>query len=222
MPKREIKTYDTLGKILRKRREELDLSIEEVAHKIQAPPNYIQALEEDNYDIFTARVYTQGFFKKLMKAIGLENQDKYLQIFDAVWNEYVPPQNRIKTSAVTRKAEKQYFTPRRLGIAFVSIFLVGFLIFLGYRLTHFVGAPQIVFEEPQKDSIILTETTLHIKGKTEKESQLTVNGREITIDELGNFDDRIDLINGLNILDFLVHNKFGKQTVATKYVVVQK
>lgn len=222
MPKREIKIYDTLGKILKKRREELGLSVEEVAHKIQAPLNYIQALEEDRYEIFTARVYAQGFFKKLMKVIGLENQDKYLQIFDAVWNEYALPPKRIKTSFITSYAKKQYFTPRRLGVATVSFFLIGFLTFLGYRLTHFVGAPQIIFEEPQKEDIVLTESTIHIKGKTEKESQLTVNGREITIDELGNFEDRIDLIKGLNILEFLVYNKFGKQTMVTKYIVVQK
>jgi hypothetical protein len=88
------------------------------------------------------------------------------------------------------------------------------------QLIGFTAAPRLYIDEPQTQTI--TDIPIvRVKGITEKESQLTVNGREITMNGDGAFDEEIELASGVNVLHFFVKNRFGKSSEATKYVVVR-
>ena len=58
------------------------------------------------------------------------------------------------------------------------------------------------------DGTKITDDTLHITGNAKNAVKLTLNGREITIDQKGNFDETIALLSGYNIVNIRALDKF--------------
>ncbi len=50
---------------------------------------------------------------------------------------------------------------------------------------------------------------IEVAGNAENAINLTLNGREITIDEKGNFNETIALLPGYNIINITAKDKFG-------------
>ena len=73
---------ETLGDILKKRREELMFEIEEVATKINIAPKYIQYLEKGEYEKLPGKGYGRTFLKAYAELIGLYPRE-ILEIFSA-------------------------------------------------------------------------------------------------------------------------------------------
>lgn len=220
MAQQESQYSGTLGERLRNRREHKGYGIIDVAHVLKTVPEYVQALEEDRYDVFSAKVYALGFLKKMLALLGMEDSE-HLLMFHQEWDVYAR-RNRRETAALPEESERRVFiiTPLYIAWAFAGVVLIFFFLFLGVELFHFAAAPRFMLNHPS-DGIILDQPTLEVDGAAEKESSLTVNGRELRIDEDGRVHEQIELQPGLNELVFVAQNKFGKTTTLTRHVVVR-
>lgn len=58
------------------------------------------------------------------------------------------------------------------------------------------------------DGAKITDDTLNITGNAKNAVKLSLNGREITIDQKGNFDETIALLSGYNIVNIRALDKF--------------
>ena len=209
----------TLGLRLREKREELGLSIQDIAREIKVSSQYIHALEEGNYEALSARVYARGFLKRILALFGISDTSSWFEEFDLEWDIW-DKQRSAKAVPQKRIRRGPYITPRRLVWTGGAIFLLLFLVFAGIRLKNFTSAPVLIVDEPQ-DRVEIHQPSTKVRGHTERESRLTVNGREITIDDSGNFNQDIELSSGVNELEFVVLSRFGKDTKVTRYVVVK-
>ena len=59
------------------------------------------------------------------------------------------------------------------------------------------------------DGAKMTENVLEVKGNAKNAINLTLNGREISIDKEGNFNETIILLPGYNIVNIKAKDKFG-------------
>lgn len=59
------------------------------------------------------------------------------------------------------------------------------------------------------DGATITESVLKITGNARNAIKLTLNGREISVDQQGNFDETIALLLGYNIINIKAKDKFG-------------
>ena len=212
-----------LGEYLRMRREKKHISTDEMARELKIAPRYVAALEEGAYHAFPAKIYARGFLKRTLVFLGITEkyqQAACMELFQEEWVAHFPAKNEEHVTLPERNNYTWVLTPTRLMQALGGIALVAFFILLGIQLMHFTGAPRLVLNEPG-DQFVVDHPLVQVKGTTEKESQLTVNGREITIDRAGNFDMQIDLQPGVNTLEFLVRNRFGKETRVTRNGVVR-
>ncbi|MEI6222585.1 MAG: hypothetical protein WCP97_07515 [bacterium] len=55
----------------------------------------------------------------------------------------------------------------------------------------------------------MTESVTKVTGNAKNAINLTLNGREISIDQVGNFDETIALLPGYNIINIKAKDKFG-------------
>lgn len=214
----------SLGDYLRMRREAKRISADEMARELKMAPRYVMALEEGAYHIFPAKIYAHGFLKRSLVFLGVTDeyqQTACMELFQEEWLEHFP-EKKEEPVALPSSTKKYVWllTPTRLMQALGGTALVVFFVFLGIQLMHFTGAPRLALQEPM-DQFVVESPLVQVKGATEKESQLTVNGREVTIDGAGNFDARIDLQPGVNTLEFLVKNRFGKETRVMRSGVVR-
>lgn len=59
------------------------------------------------------------------------------------------------------------------------------------------------------DGVTVTEDTIKVTGNARNAIKLTLNGREISVDQQGNFDETIALLSGYNIISIRAQDKFG-------------
>lgn len=215
-----LKKSETLGEKLKKERERAELSLREAARRIQSSIRLLQALEENDYKKFPAKVYALGFLKRLLRELAIPNPEEWLKEFNNEWEVRMFQKNKEALPLPENRGEDPYITPARLWTGTGILLFVFLLIFLGLRFNNFVASPKLNLESPAEQQE-MEGPTVKIKGQTEKESQLTINGREIKIDGQGNFEEDIELLPGLNILEFLARNRFGKESKVVRHILVK-
>ncbi len=97
-------------------------------------------------------------------------------------------------------------------IAQTSLFALAILIVLGYGVfaTHdFFGGPSIFITEPQNGASF-TSPDVRIKGVVKRIQDISLNGRSITIDDQGNFNEAAILAPGYNVFELVARDKFGR------------
>lgn len=59
------------------------------------------------------------------------------------------------------------------------------------------------------DGVLVPEDTIQVTGNAQNAVTLTINGREISINNKGDFDETIALLSGYNIINIKAKDKFG-------------
>ena len=94
------------GKFLRKERETRNISLEEISKFTKIKQHYLQALEEDRYELLPAVPYVKGFLNVYAKYLTLNPKDILLQY-----------ENYLKSLIPTQPSELQYQTaPKKKSI----------------------------------------------------------------------------------------------------------
>ena len=212
----------SLGEQLRRYREQVGMSVEGVAREIKISSRYVRALEDGDWHAFSAKVYAQGALRRMARVFKDIDADALIASCGREWDSACGTNGKISHSAPRAVARPRQFvmTPRRIG-AGAAIGMAALLVaFLGIRLIGFVAAPGLMIYRPA-DKSGFAGSTVGVAGKTEKESSLTVNGRELTLDERGNFDEKIELPPGAHELRFISRNRFGKTQTVVRNILVE-
>ena len=67
-----------------------------------------------------------------------------------------------------------------------------------------------------------SQPTIEVVGKTDRDSNVFLNGQKIDVNPDGTFVTRVDLTEGLNSLNFLAVNQLGRETTILRTVLVKK
>ncbi len=104
----------------------------------------------------------------------------------------------------------------RIGI-FIAFFLfiIIYAFFRSYDLIFGVKIKNVNITDGAK----IEQSTLNITGNAKNATMLTLNGREISIDKEGNFNETIALLSGYNIVEIVAEDKFG-HTDAKNYKLI--
>jgi hypothetical protein len=60
-----------------------------------------------------------------------------------------------------------------------------------------------------QDGATVTESIQKVTGNAKNATRLTLDGREISVDEAGNFDETVALLLGYNVINIKAVDKFG-------------
>ena len=97
---------------------------------------------------------------------------------------------------------------------FIGVVVVGYSLF---SARHIIKGPDIVVETPVNGEVV-KDNFIEIKGKSENLNLITLNDRQIFIDDQGNFKEKLLLYSGENILKVYGKDKFGREK--TQYIRV--
>lgn len=220
MPNEET-IESSVGGRIRVRRKELRLEIESVSHSLHVPVRALEAIEEDEYEYFSAKVYALGVLRKLVVLLTIADPERIMREFSNEWDVKNYHSKRELKPLPENRGDAPVLTPKRIGAIVAILFLIVLSLFIGYRLFAFLRKPQFVLESPRTREVRVSDRLVVVRGSVERESNLTVNGREIVIDSEGIFSGSVELRPGLNTLEFLATNRFGKMTKDIRYVIVE-
>lgn len=210
------------GERLRRYREQAGMSVEGVARESKIALRYVRALEEGDWKAFSARVYAQGSVRRVAHVLKDVDADALIAACGREWDLALGGSGDIDYTIPRAVGRSRRFmlTPRRLGATAAAGAAILLIAFLSIRLVAFTAAPGLAIYSPADESGFAS-STVEVAGRTEKESSLTVNGRELTLDERGSFDEKIELPQGVNKLHFISRNRFGKTQTAVRNILVE-
>ncbi len=84
----------TVGQLLQKEREEKKLSLESVAQKTRIKAAFLQAIEEDAFQLIPSETYVRGFIRIYARLLRL-NPDEILNLYR---NQAEPPPSSAEES----------------------------------------------------------------------------------------------------------------------------
>ena len=77
------------------------------------------------------------------------------------------------------------------------------------KTQNLLMGPEIIVQTPLNGAVVLS-TTIPIEGTAKNISKISINGRQISIDQKGIFKDRLVIAKGYNIITVVGIDRFGK------------
>lgn len=203
----------SVGALLKKAREERNISLEKTSEDLKIQPKFLEALETQKFSVFSSPVHVTGFLKNYCEYLGLDAK-QVLAFYRRDFGNGGQTLNEVRPVGV----RLPWITPDKLaGVLIIFIFLA-FFSYLLYQYSLFVKLPTLVVENPVADAKVKS-LQITVSGKASPGSQLKINGQEINVTGDGLFSEYVSLKNGANVLVFTVTNKAGRQTKVVRNVV---
>ena len=101
----------------------------------------------------------------------------------------------------------------RLSVSiFIAVIVVSYSLF---SARHIIAGPVITILSPS-DGQTASDNFVEVRGESENLNYISMNDRQIFIDDAGNFKEKILLYPGYNTVKFYGKDKFGREI--TKYI----
>jgi len=214
-----VEELPSFGEKLKKIREEAGLTKAKVAQLLNSPIKYLDRLEAGEIEKLPADVYFRGFLRKYAKL--LEMDEKTVM---AEYEKEARIANHLKSQSYQSlpilRSHRFVITPRTLGWALGVIVLFLIVGYFFYQLHFLLSPPSLSVFEPAADFITDSAAVL-FKGQTEPGVKLTINGQQSYIDKDGNFEQTINLVQGLNVIKVEAINRFGKSSSETRRIMLK-
>lgn len=111
--------------------------------------------------------------------------------------------------------------PSILRRAIALTVVAGLLIYLGINLAGTFSAPPLNLETPI-DNSMSTKPNLLVKGITNPEMRVQINGHEVISNIKGIFEEPIVLNPGLNVIVVRAIKKYGQSTTLIRNVIFKE
>lgn len=208
-----------IGSFLKKERKKISLSVEEVSRALKTKKSLIEALENNDFHSWPARVYLRGLIKKYCEFLNIPSK-KVLRELDEAYGESV---NSLPKSAKQYKITKLRgfcLADAKKWIALIVFLAIFFYIIL--RAEDVFGRPRIDIEYPT-DNLIITDDEVFVSGSVEGVfKNFSINGQRTNVSEEGSFKEKISLKDGINEITFSAINLFGRQAEKSIKIINQK
>ncbi|MCK5466463.1 helix-turn-helix domain-containing protein [Candidatus Parcubacteria bacterium] len=221
---KKVETTVTVGEYLKRKREELGISIKDLGNKLNIKDSYLEDLEKNNYEKLPPDVYVKGFIKSYSELVGF-NSERMIKLFikEKEIEDKIENRNKKKKKYKKKFAIKKYIviTPKIVTIflSLVILSVVGY--YFWHQLSSFNSKPFLFVSSPLVDEIT-SDSEIIVSGETEIGIILKINGEDVFVDESGYFKESVMLHSGKNVIIIKVVNRFDKTVTEIRNVIYEK
>jgi len=212
---KKLPLEETLGEKLRQARRLKNLRLEEAAQKTKIRGEYLMALEDERFDRLPAGVYGKNFLKEYATFLGLDPN----QIMRDLEHELAFTAKDDPFSQKVVKKNKFIIFPKIIRNIFIFLAIAVCFIYLMFYFKRIVTPPELIITEPA-DNLMTTASSFTIKGQTEKEAEVTINGEVVLNNTAGNFFQLINLKKGQNNIVIKAKKKYSREETVTRQILV--
>jgi len=218
--KKTLQRKKTLGERLRQVREELGLTLEEVARRASIQERYLRAIEGGAYQELPGPVYIESFLRRYAQVLGV-NESFVLEIFKQQEQRVLKKQYHPTFATAKQQLPKTIVTPRQIQLVLIGLVIVACLSYAGFQVAKIFLAPAMTLISPADYSTV-TASTMAVRGTTVPEASITINGQPVFLDESGTFSEFVELKTGLNTITVIATKKRSKPTVIQRHIQLDK
>lgn len=208
----------TVGEILSRARINKKLTFEQVEKTTKIRSKFLAALEKNEFNKLPPGTFTKGLIKNYAAFLGLSKEE-----IMAFYRRQVDEERaKVIPESKSRESLKRFrLTPQIFTIASISFLLACFFGYLIFSYVKFAGNPSLVVDRPVNFEIVLTDQVA-VSGTSDPEASLVINSEPISTSENGDFDVKVPLDPGLNVITITATNKFKKQSTVVRNVRLEK
>jgi cytoskeletal protein RodZ len=206
-----------LGQRLHKERLRQKLTLDEIANAIKIKPAFLSAIERGEYHKLPSVSYAQGFVQNYSSYLGIPKAE-----ITALFKREFDEKKSFKVLPDALVAQKE-IPIHRLKIQ-QSLLLAGglFCVFAVYLLFQYRAAfmpPSLVIASPKENSVTTQEVT--VSGFADPNATVFVNGVSVPVTNDGSYSRRLMLFPGKAVITIKAVNRFGKESVINRNIVVR-
>ncbi len=214
---------ETIAEKLSGARAQIGLDIDEIAQTLRIKKEYLNYLENGEYDKLPGGIYAKTFLKKYAKFLKVDYK-KIEENFnkEKEWSKLNTDKKNQK-DVFSRKRIKSYeflVFPKIIKNILIVILVSAFFLYIGFYLKTSFSPPKIEIIEPS-DNLITESNFVYVIGKTSSKTEIIINNKPILKDTFGIFKEKVDLKHGVNTIIITAKNKYSKKTIITKQVLVK-
>ena len=196
-------TSPRLGDVLRAAREARDLDLSRVERDTKIRMRYLTALEEGDYRELPGAVYVRGFLRNYGHYLGLDS-DYLIGLYRAEAGVTPRESTVALPRPITPRPRAFVLTPGVLITVALTLFVAVFVAYLAYEFITFAGTPSLEVTDPSGDVAAYEGSEYTIRGRTEPNSRITIQGLpenpEALADDDGAFEVTVGLVPGVNVV----------------------
>jgi cytoskeletal protein RodZ len=204
-----------IGTQFREERRRRGLTLEEISKATKIREEFLKAIEEGDYKRLPSAAYAHGFVSNYAKYLGL-SVEKSLALFRREFDE----KKSLEVLPKGLSRGNQYVLPR-FRIGRTSLLIVGlvFIIFafLVFQYRSAFLNPSLNIENPKENQVVSSQT-IEVKGSTDPNSTLTIEGEQVPVDSDGKFRKEITVFPGDTSITAQAENKFGRITLVERKI----
>ncbi len=208
---------DTISEQLRAARQERNIKIEKAARETRISLKHLNALEKGQFDLLPKGLYGKNYLIEYATYLRLDAK----RLADLYENEVRP------VKAVTSRElfdvqviKSHYFLsfPKILRGLIIAVLVFVVVLYVVFRLKSIITPPYLNIITPV-DNTALFVSNVELKGVTEAETQISINGEQLISDSSGNFSKAIGLKKGINFITVTAKKKYGSEKTEIRRVL---
>lgn len=213
----------TVGEVLKNKREKLKLGLDTASSETKIQKRFLQYIEKNEFFPFESEVFLTGFIKIYAKYLNLD-VDKVLALYRRTNPKVDEPKTNIPPF-FDRKSRKGSISisPKNIVIALLVLFSLLIVTYIGFQIYKFQKPPLLSIISPLNETTV-QEQIVKISGKTEKNVSVEINNVITEVDENGNFEKDVTLVEGNNLITIKAKKNSNSilESLETLKIVYQK
>lgn len=182
--------HNSLGSLLQSAREVKNISLQQAANITKIPLNYLQAIEENNFVIFSSFTHARGFILIYAKYLDVKPERAL-----ALLRRDIPDEKTL-VSLKTTPVKKNWRSIALRSLRFLPAIAVitAAVIFALAQVRVLLAKPALELNLPQEVSgdfsgeILVAGNSFRIAGKVSDQAAVFINSQPVNIDPTGEFE----------------------------------
>lgn len=181
---------DSIGKILKEKRESLGLTIEQVAEETKIQKRYIGDMETENFDDMPGKVYEKGFLRTYVNLLGID-LEYAMELYEIHRNGKKEEVEEVENEVVEEKEIKgknRGITLLFGGVLLIIVGIIGFKFFVldsNKKMDVAKEVEEIVIDEVKDLTEVeeIVEKSELVAENTEEKEEIEEKVEEVTVQE---------------------------------------
>lgn len=175
------------------------ITLKKASADLNIASRYLEAIENFQPSMLPGKEYFDKFLTVYAKYLGIKEEEI----------------TNLKSLTAENKKRSTFGDQNLLSIydwivrGLIVLAVVGFLLFLVFRINAIFMPPQLAIAYPQ-DGLITNERQLQIKGNSVVEAEVVINNRAVLVSPTGEFLTMVDLQSGLNLIKITAKKRYSR------------
>lgn len=204
----------TAGQILKESREKKRVSLDRVAQETKIGKKYLAALEKDDYQSIPSVTTAKGLMRNYAQFLEIDPEG-ILAVFRRDYQRIQDQKLVLQPGDDLDKKVK--WNPKKTLILVIVLFVLAFSAYLFHQYRSLLGKPELEIYSPENNKQT-TEEQFVVKGKTDPDNSVSINGNLVQLSNQGEFSYRLRLTSGENEIVVEATSRLGKKTKETRTV----